>query len=60
MTFAAAGLGGQRGVAIAVVHGVIVLFASLPGAAMLLVAWFRGIRAPRRTERPLRERAAHA
>ena len=58
--FAAAGLGAQRGVATAVVYGVMVLFASLPGAAVLLVAWFRGIRAPRRTERPLREQATHA
>lgn len=58
--FAAAGLGAQRGVATAVVYGVMILFASLPGAAVLLVAWFRGIRAPRRAERPLREQAAHA
>ena len=58
--FGAAGLGAQRGVATAVVYGVMVLFASLPGAAVLLVVWFRGIRAPARTERPLRERAAHA
>jgi glycosyltransferase 2 family protein len=58
--FAAAGLGAQRGVATAVVYGVMVLFASSPGAAVLLVAWFRRIRASRRTERPLREQAAHA
>ena len=58
--FAAAGLGAQRGVATAVVYGVMVLFSSLPGAAVLLVAWFRGTRPPRRRERPLREGTAHA
>ncbi len=42
--FAAAGLGAQRGVATAVVYGVMVLVASLPGAAVLLVAWFRRTR----------------
>jgi glycosyltransferase 2 family protein len=39
--FGAAGLGAQRGVATAVVYGVMVLVASLPGAAVLLMAWFR-------------------
>jgi glycosyltransferase 2 family protein len=58
--FAAAGLGAQRGVATAVVYGIMVLFSSLPGAAVLLVAWFRGTRPPGRNERPLREGAAHA
>jgi uncharacterized membrane protein YbhN (UPF0104 family) len=58
--FGAAGLGAQRGVATAVVYGIMVLVASLPGAAVLVVAWFRGIRPPERTEPPLRDRTAHA
>jgi uncharacterized membrane protein YbhN (UPF0104 family) len=40
--FGAAGLGADRGVATAVVYGVMVLVASLPGAAVLVIAWFRG------------------
>ena len=39
--FGAAGLGAQRGIATAVVYGVMVLVASLPGAAVLVIAWFR-------------------
>ena len=39
--FGAAGAGAQHGVETAVVYGVMVLVASLPGAAVLLVAWFR-------------------
>jgi uncharacterized membrane protein YbhN (UPF0104 family) len=58
--FAAAGLGAQRGVATAVIYGVMVLVASLPGAAVLVVAWFRHTPRPERTELPLREGAAHA
>ena len=58
--FGAAGLGAQRGVVTAVVYGVMVLVASLPGAAVLVVAWFRRPRPSRRTEPPLREGAAHA
>jgi glycosyltransferase 2 family protein len=58
--FGAAGLGVQRGVATAVVYGVMVLVASLPGAAVLVAAWFRGARLPRRAARRLREGAAHA
>jgi glycosyltransferase 2 family protein len=58
--FGAAGLGAQRGVATAVVYGVMVLVASLPGAVVLLVAWFRRVRRPTRTEPPLHQRAAHA
>jgi glycosyltransferase 2 family protein len=58
--FGAAGLGAQRGVAAAVVYGVMVLVASLPGIAVLVVAWFRGSRPPRRTRSRRRERAAHA
>jgi glycosyltransferase 2 family protein len=56
--FGAAGLGAQRGVATAVVYGVMVLVASLPGAAVLVVAWFRRNRPPERTRPPLREQAA--
>ncbi len=57
--FGAAGLGAQRGVATAVVYGVMMLVASLPGAAVLVVAWFRRNhpRAPKQP--PLRERPAH-
>jgi uncharacterized membrane protein YbhN (UPF0104 family) len=58
--FAAAGVGAQRGVATAVVYGVMCLVASLPGAAVVLVAWFRRTRLPERNQPPLRERAAHA
>jgi uncharacterized membrane protein YbhN (UPF0104 family) len=39
--FGAAGLGASRGVATAVVYGVMVLVASLPGAAVLAAAWVR-------------------
>jgi uncharacterized membrane protein YbhN (UPF0104 family) len=58
--FAAAGLGAQRGVTTAVVYGVMVLVASLPGAGVLVVTWFRGTDHSGRTKAPLRERAAHA
>jgi uncharacterized membrane protein YbhN (UPF0104 family) len=58
--FGAAGLGAQQGVATAVVYGIMVLVASLPGAAVLVVAWFRGTRRPRQTELPLPEGVAHA
>ena len=58
--FGAAGLGAQRGVAAAVVYGVMVLVASLPGAAVLVVAWWRRNRSPRRTPSRLREEAVHA
>jgi glycosyltransferase 2 family protein len=55
--FGAAGLGADRGVATAVVYGVMVLVASLPGAAFLVLAWFRGTRDPGRRETPLPWRA---
>jgi len=58
--FGAAGLGVHLGVTTAVVYGVLVLVASLPGAAVLLAAWFRGSRLPGRRHRRLREGAAHA
>ena len=48
--FAAAGLGAQRGVATAVVYGVMVLVACLPGAAVLVVSWARRNRPAGRTE----------
>jgi glycosyltransferase 2 family protein len=40
--FSAAGLSASLGVATAVVYGVMVFVASLPGAAVLVVAWVRG------------------
>ena len=49
--FGAAGLGAHRGVSAAVVYGVMVFVASLPGAAVLVAAWLRGTRLPRRPER---------
>jgi uncharacterized membrane protein YbhN (UPF0104 family) len=51
--FGAAGLGADRGVATAVVYGVMVLVASLPGAVFLVLAWFRRTRLPGRPEPPL-------
>lgn len=57
--FGAAGLGAQRGVASAVVYGVMVLVASMPGAAVLVMAWFRRNQSPERSQPPLRKRAAH-
>jgi glycosyltransferase 2 family protein len=42
--FGAAGLGAAQGVATAVAFGVLVFVASLPGAAVLVAAWFRGSR----------------
>jgi hypothetical protein len=58
--FGAAGLGAQRGVTTAVVYGVMVFVACLPGAAVLVVAWFRQIRLPKRSQLPLQEGPAHA
>jgi glycosyltransferase 2 family protein len=58
--FGAAGLGAGAGVTTAVVYGVMVLVACLPGGAVLVVAWFRGARHRRRTEPPRRKGAAHA
>jgi uncharacterized membrane protein YbhN (UPF0104 family) len=49
--FGAAGLGAQRGVATAVVYGVMVLVACLPGAAVLVVSWLRATRLPERARR---------
>jgi glycosyltransferase 2 family protein len=58
--FGAAGLGAGRGVATAVVYGIMVLVASLPGAAVLVLTWLRRTQLPGRTEPPLRERPARA
>jgi uncharacterized membrane protein YbhN (UPF0104 family) len=59
--FAAVGLGASRGVTTAVVYGVIVLVATLPGAAVLVLSWIRQFRRPeRRTKSRIRENAAHA
>jgi glycosyltransferase 2 family protein len=58
--FAAAGLGAGRRGTTSVVYGVMVIVASLPGAAVLLVAWFRSTRLPARKRSPLGEGAAHA
>lgn len=58
--FGAAGLGARHGVAAAVVYGVMVLVASLPGVAVLVIAWFSRNRHPQRAQQPLRERAANA
>jgi hypothetical protein len=48
--FGAAGLGADRGVSTAVVYGVMVLVASLPGAAFLVLAWCHRTRLPGRPE----------
>jgi hypothetical protein len=58
--FGAAGLGAQRGVTTAVLYGIMVFVACLPGAAVLVVAWFRRTRPAGRTEPRFREGAAHA
>ena len=55
--FGAAGLGASSGVATAVVYGVMVFVASLPGAAVLVAAWLRHTRPARRPGRPLPGRA---
>jgi uncharacterized membrane protein YbhN (UPF0104 family) len=48
--FSAAGLGAGQGVATGVVYGVMVLVASLPGAAFLVLAWLRRTPAQGRLE----------
>lgn len=58
--FGAAGLGAGRGVATAVVYGVMILVACLPGAVFLVVAWLRGRRPTRWSKLSLRQRAARA
>ena len=51
--FAAAGLGASLGVATAVVYGVMVFVASLPGAAVLVAPWVRRTPSAPWLERPL-------
>ena len=46
--FSAAGLGAERGVATAVAFGLMVFVASLPGAAVLALAWMHRARPPSR------------
>jgi uncharacterized membrane protein YbhN (UPF0104 family) len=58
--FSAAGFGAEQGVATAVVYGIMVFVASLPGAAVLVVSWSGRIRPRERTEPRLPEEAAHA
>lgn len=58
--FAAAGFGAGHGVATAVVFGVMVLVASLPGAAVLVMAWFHRPRPPVSKRPTHRDRTAHA
>ena len=54
--FAAAGLGASRGVTTAVVYGVMVFAATLPGAAVLVAAWARRGRSAPWLARPLPRR----
>jgi hypothetical protein len=58
--FGAAGLGAEHGVATAVAYGIMVLVASMPGAALLVVSWFRRIQRSEPAEPPIPEQAAHA
>jgi hypothetical protein len=58
--FAAAGLGAGRGVTTAVVYGVMVLVASLPGAVVLMVGWWRHNRPAARSELRVSDQPAHA
>jgi glycosyltransferase 2 family protein len=56
--FGVAGLGAAHGVAAATVYGVLVLAATLPGAAVLLVAWVRPNRPLRPPPEPVEVRPA--
>jgi uncharacterized membrane protein YbhN (UPF0104 family) len=58
--FGAAGLGAHHGVSASVVYGVMVLVASLPGAVVLVMAWFRSNRSPEPRRQSLREEVVHA
>ena len=51
--FAAIGLGASLGVATAVVYGVMLFVACLPGAAVLMAAWVQRTRSERWLRRPL-------
>ncbi|MEU0247853.1 lysylphosphatidylglycerol synthase transmembrane domain-containing protein [Streptomyces sp. NPDC006235] len=50
--FGAAGLGAGRGLAVAVVYGVLSLVASLPGLIVLVARWYAGLRAGSRSAAP--------
>lgn len=56
--FGAAGLGADRGIAIAVAYGVMVLVAGLPGAVLLLLDWLPQRRRPVPSRRWQREPTA--
>jgi glycosyltransferase 2 family protein len=58
--FGAVGLGAGHGVTTAVVYGVMVFVASLPGAAVLVISWFRRMRASERSAPRIAEEALHA
>ena len=59
--FGAAGLGAAQGVATAVVYGVMVLVANLPGAVVLIAAWLhRGTRRRHQADPPWRRLPAPA
>jgi glycosyltransferase 2 family protein len=58
--FGAVGLGASRGVTTAVVYGVMVLVASLPGAAVVVVSLVRRMRPSERTEARIAEEALRA
>jgi glycosyltransferase 2 family protein len=51
--FGTAGLGAEQGVATAVVYGVMVFVASLPGALVLVGGWLRGVPFSAHPESPL-------
>ena len=58
--FGAAGMSAGQGVATAVVYGVMVFVASLPGLVVLVVTWSPRPRSRRRAEAPLAQRGARA
>jgi glycosyltransferase 2 family protein len=58
--FSAAGLGAAGGVTTGVVYAVMMLVASLPGAAVLVVAWFRRPRPSQPIEPSRPQSTAHA
>jgi hypothetical protein len=58
--FGAAGLGAAQGVATAVVYGVLVFVACLPGAVVLVVARFRRTRPPGRVRVAVRPETRRA